>query len=321
MTDFKFMTCQDMTLTAVAELIRAALMGGRAGAECAEALAADLALDDDYSADAIAAALAGRLGIEAMRGFTEAWASEIADLPADFDFQFSATQARAAAGLYRAVGDETTADDILAALDARDPHAASTEQDVPPEHQADPDEDARIAQLVRRWAQTIAAALDSAGKALAIIRDLERCDGELFESSAATNATAALNEAWERLYAAGGIARSRLKLVEEAERDAELERLRAEVGQLQRRLADHACDVCGDGPGDVAASASARAILAEDATRYHGFVAALDGTLRFCALAPGHDDWCVDSDGHVIVTAAGPAAAPDPIEGEGSDLD
>jgi hypothetical protein len=65
----------------------------------------------------------------------------------------------------------------------------------------------------------------------------------------------------------------------------------------------------------------AGAILAEDAARYHGFVRALDGTLRFCASAPGHKFGCRDSDGHVIITAVEPDTTTDAVEGEGSDLD
>lgn len=106
------------------------------------------------------------------------------------------------------------------------------------------------------------------------------------------------------------------------EKDAEVARLRAEVDQLQRRLADHcgntgSCDVCEE----KAELQRIDAIRAADAARYHGLVPALDGSLWFCASAPGHKFGCRASDGHVIITAAESVDGADPVEGEGSDVD
>lgn len=211
----------------------------------------------------------------------------------------------------------------------------TTEQDVPPEYRADRDEDARIAAYAKRLRDEIGAAELAIGKAQQTRLELGRMHYEMSDDSVGRSVADLLISARRSLLDAALVAGEFLRPIEDAEKDAEVERLRAEVDQLQRRLADrdrlpvpasHYCDsgncgVCGDGTGDAAASASARAILAEDSARYHGFVAALDGTFRFCGLAPGHEDWCVDSDGHVIVTAAKPADAVNPVDGEGSDSD
>jgi anti-sigma-K factor RskA len=104
----------------------------------------------------------------------------------------------------------------------------------------DPDADARVAALVRRWAQAIATARDSATQAQAILAELANCDDELFESSAAADAHKSLTETLSHLWRAGSVAAGRLKLVEHAERDAEIKRLRERNAELERRLAQGA---------------------------------------------------------------------------------
>jgi hypothetical protein len=208
----------------------------------------------------------------------------------------------------------------------------STEQDAPPQY--GPEQYARVAGLVRRWVRTIAAAASSVGQAQIILAELEDCDEELAGGTPADDATRALREAWRQLNFAVDVARDRLRLVEYAEKDTELDRLRAEVAELRQQRAVAAIDftsdsrlplapclrpawhgMCGPNPAPVNcqiaehhAPDQADAVLAEDAARYHGFVRALDGTLRFCAFAPGHEPGCRDSDGHVIITVAGPNA-------------
>ena len=98
-------------------------------------------------------------------------------------------------------------------------------------------EDARVAALVRSWARDIADAIASANRAAAILGELQNCDDELFESAAASDAREALATAQRHLWNASGIAAGRLKLVEQAERDAEIVRLRERNTELERLLA------------------------------------------------------------------------------------
>jgi hypothetical protein len=186
-----------------------------------------------------------------------------------------------------------------------------TDPDIPPEYRADPDEGARIAGLVRRWAQAITTALAAAGEAQKILGDLERCDGELSESGAATDAREGLAAAWHRLYAAGDIALARLKLITDAEKDTELERLRAEVGQLRRRLADHACGAGGEPAGMAGSAAPAECAHCgiPVTVTAAGFWSA-DGTDDRAAIT------CDESPDNRHAEQL-----PDPAEGEGPDLD
>lgn len=161
-----------------------------------------------------------------------------------------------------------------------------------------------VAATTRQWAKVLDEARTAVTRAQRLQQQLDNLDLDFSESSLNNAARLNLNDAWRSLDGVMTIADGLLKPFVDSEKEAEIGRLRAEVDQLQRQLA-----------------ANAGAILAEDAARYHGFVRALDGTLRFCAFAPGHEPDCRDSDGHVIITAVEPDGSAEPIEGEGSDLD
>lgn len=100
--------------------------------------------------------------------------------------------------------------------------------------------DAEVTALVKRWPQAIKAASDTTLKAFEIWERLgserDGIDPELFETEAGATAGQALMTARQQLHRAAEIAASRLKLVEDAERDAELIRLRAENAELRARL-------------------------------------------------------------------------------------
>lgn len=162
----------------------------------------------------------------------------------------------------------------------------------------------QIAAVTRQWALALIDAHAAVGVAMRLRESLADLDFDFGDSSASSVAKNNLGDAWRSLGNVKSVADTLLRPIVDAEKSAEISRLRAEVDQLQRQL-----------------SANAYAILAEDAARYHGFVRALDGTLRFCALAPGHENGCRDTCGHVIITAAEPDGSAEPIEGEGSDLD
>ncbi|HMH92536.1 MAG TPA: hypothetical protein VK586_15800 [Streptosporangiaceae bacterium] len=95
-----------------------------------------------------------------------------------------------------------------------------------------------ITVLVKRWPQAIETARKAVQSARRILDELMCCDVEMFDSSAGDEATEALREALRRLDSAGVIARNRLKPIEEAEKNAELDRLRARNAELERQLAE-----------------------------------------------------------------------------------
>jgi hypothetical protein len=124
---------------------------------------------------------------------------------------------------------------------------------------------AQVADATRVWAMALGDARTAVMKAQRLHQQLDNLDFDFGESPLGRVARLTLNEAWRGIDSVMTIADGLLKPVV----DAELARLRAEVDQLQRRLADrdrlpvpasHYCDsgncgVSGDGTGDAAASA------------------------------------------------------------------
>jgi hypothetical protein len=96
-------------------------------------------------------------------------------------------------------------------------------------------EEARITALVKRWPVAITVARESVREAQEILGDLDDC--EELPAGHAQEARRLLGSASGSLYDAEQIAASRLRTVEDAERDAELTRLRAENSRLAAALA------------------------------------------------------------------------------------
>lgn len=94
----------------------------------------------------------------------------------------------------------------------------------------------RVASQVRRWV----SAVDDAGSAILdaqrLRTELAGTDHEFDEAAESQAAKMFLAEAWSAVSRTRGIAADRLKLVEDAEKDAELARLRAEVASLRQSL-------------------------------------------------------------------------------------
>jgi len=97
--------------------------------------------------------------------------------------------------------------------------------------------DAQITELVKQWPPAIGTARKAVQDARLILAELMRLDVEMFDGSAGNEAEQALTGAAHQLHSAEAIARDRLKLVEDAEKDAELARLRAENKALKLALA------------------------------------------------------------------------------------
>ena len=95
----------------------------------------------------------------------------------------------------------------------------------------------RITSLVKRWPSAIDDAREGVKGALAILGALMNCDAETFDGAAGAEAETVLGEARQRLNRAAGLAADRLKPIEDAEKDAELARLRAENEALRTALA------------------------------------------------------------------------------------
>jgi hypothetical protein len=98
--------------------------------------------------------------------------------------------------------------------------------------------EARITALVKRWPQAIDTARDAVRDARDILTQLISCGDEELD----TDAGEILREAWQRLNRVAVMAAARLKPVLDAEKDAELERLRAENAVLLARLREKAED-------------------------------------------------------------------------------
>ena len=109
-------------------------------------------------------------------------------------------------------------------------------EDITPDEQADAVVQERITSLVKRWPSAIDEASEGVTAALAILGELMNCDAGTWDSAAGGEAERVLTEAQWKLHRVAGLAADRLKLVEDAEKDAELIRLRAEVASLRQSL-------------------------------------------------------------------------------------
>jgi hypothetical protein len=92
----------------------------------------------------------------------------------------------------------------------------------------------RITVLVKRLPRAIETARKAAKDARDVLAELIGCGDEELD----THADDDLRVAWQRLNSAAVMARERLKLIEDAERDAELTRLRARNAELEQMLAE-----------------------------------------------------------------------------------
>ncbi len=115
--------------------------------------------------------------------------------------------------------------------------AVDMAEGMTPDEQADAILEERITSLVKRWPSAIEDAREGVQGALAIFGELMKCDVETFDSAWSGEAETVLREAWQRLNQAFILAGERLRPIEDAEKDAELARLRAEVASLRQSLA------------------------------------------------------------------------------------
>jgi len=98
--------------------------------------------------------------------------------------------------------------------------------------------DAETVRLVKQWPHAISTALAAVAEAQAVLGRLQIIDPELAESREADEAGENLGDAAHYLKEAAAVAAARHRTVTDAERDAELIRLRAENSLLAAALAE-----------------------------------------------------------------------------------
>jgi hypothetical protein len=95
----------------------------------------------------------------------------------------------------------------------------------------------QVAVVTRQWVQALRDTKTAVAEAQRLRGRLTDVDWEFSESSEGDAAREHLADAWQSVSDVTSIAADRLKPIEDAEKDAEIERLRAEIAELRQQRA------------------------------------------------------------------------------------